>query len=155
EGEATQELVRSERHEMLGLPSTLEQLLADRLTELPRGEHDIVDWLAIAGGPLSVMDLSKLTATSDEDAVVRLCARGLCDRKGDVIDFRHPLARDVAYLSTAPGARVRMHRQLGEHLAETSLARGLSAAIVARHLAKGEAGARAADFYLEAANAAR
>ena len=39
--------------------------------------------------------------------------------------------------------------------AETSLARGLSAAIVARHLARGEAGARAVEFYLEAASAAR
>ena len=28
---------------------------------------------------------------------MRLCARGLCDRKGDLLDFRHPLTRDVAY----------------------------------------------------------
>jgi tetratricopeptide (TPR) repeat protein len=35
------------------------------------------------------------------------------------------------------------------------LARGLSAAIVARHLVRGDAGARAVDFYLEAASAAR
>jgi serine/threonine protein kinase/tetratricopeptide (TPR) repeat protein len=154
-GEPIQELARSERHELLGLPSTLEQLLADRLQELPRGEHDIVDWLAIAGGPLSAVDLLKLTEAKDEEAIVRLCARGLCDRKGDTIDFRHPLTRDVAYLAMSPGSRIRMHRRLGEHLAETNLARGLSAAIVARHLAKGEAGARAGEFYLEAANAAR
>lgn len=149
------------------LPSTLEQLLADRLQELPFAEHVIVDWLAIAGGPLGLADLAKLDAHTNEsrdreaawrateDAVVRLCARGLCDRKGDWIDFRHPLTRDVAYAALAATTRVRMHRALGEHLAETSLARGVSAAIVARHLVRGDSAARASEFYLEAASAAR
>jgi len=150
-------LVRGERAEsgFQGLPSTLEQLLGDRLRELPQEEHAIVDWLAIAGGPLGMADLAALSDREDDEAIVRLCARGLCDRKGDLVDFRHPLARDVAYIEISPPDRVRMHRALGEHLAETSIARGLSAAIVARHLAKGEAGPRAADFYLEAANTAR
>jgi serine/threonine protein kinase/tetratricopeptide (TPR) repeat protein len=143
----------------MGLPSTLEQLLADRIHELPGSERVIVDWLAIAGGPLGLADLAKLNTRSSlrasEDAIVRLCARGLCDRKGDVLDFRHPLTRDVAYGTLDSTTRSRMHRSLGQHLAETSLARGVSAAIVARHLVKGDATARAAVFYLEAANAAR
>lgn len=161
----------------MGLPSTLEQLLADRIQELPGPEHVIVDWLAIAGGPLGLADLAKLNAraaqhrsatahdsSSDvaksalrasEDAIMRLCARGLCDRKTDVLDFRHPLTRDVAYAALEPMTRSRMHRALGQHLAETSLARGVSAAIVARHLVRGDAPERAAHFYQEAANAAR
>lgn len=145
--------------EAMGLPSTLEQLLADRIHELPGSERVIVDWLAIAGGPLGLADLAKLSRRgslrSSEDAIMRLCARGLCDRKTDVLDFRHPLTRDVAYGSLDATTRSRMHRALGQHLAETSLARGVSAAIVARHLVKGEAPERAAVFYLEAANAAR
>jgi len=141
------------------LPSTLEQLLADRIHELPGSERVIVDWLAIAGGPLGMADLAKLNTRSSlrasEDATMRLCARGLCDRKGDVLDFRHPLTRDVAYASLDATTRSRMHRALGQHLAETSLARGVSAAIVARHLVKGDLTERAAVFYLEAATAAR
>ena len=137
------------------LPSTLEQLLSDRLRELPTEEHIVVDWLAIAGGPLAMIDLEKLAPKIHEDAVVRLCARGLCDRKGDSVDFRHPLTRDVAYASMAPEDRIQMHRTLGEHLKNTSLARGLSAAIVARHLARGEAGDQAAELYAEAGHAAR
>jgi tetratricopeptide (TPR) repeat protein len=137
------------------LPSTLEQLLGDRLRELPAEEHAVVDWLAIAGGPLSLADVLKLTGSADDEAVVRLCARGLCDRKGELADFRHPLTRDVAYAELDPDRRVHMHRALGEHLAGTSLARGVSAAIVARHLARGESYDRAADFYFEAAEAAR
>ena len=150
-------LARTDRAEagFRGLPSTLEQLLGDRLRELPPEEHVVVDWLAIAGGPLPLADVLKLTGREEDEAIVRLCARGLCDRKGELVDFRHPLARDVAYVALDPEDRVRMHRELGEHLAQTSLARGLSAAIVARHLARGESYDRAADFYMEAASAAR
>lgn len=156
-GESVAALVRTERNdvEFDALPSTLEQLLGDRIRELPPQEHAVVDWLAIAGGPLSLADMGKLTDKQDEQAVVRLCARGLCDRKGELVDFRHALTRDVVYLALDREDRVRMHRALGEHLATTSLGRGLSAAIVARHLSKGERRDRAADFYLEAASAAR
>src|SRR5580658_5881171 len=148
-------LVRTERGDVGfgGLPSTLEQLLGDRLRELPAEEHAVVDWLAVAGGPLLLTDVSKLTGESD--AVIRLCARGLCDYKGELVDFRHPLTRDVAYAALAPESRVQMHRTLGEHLARSPLARGPSAAIVARHFARGEDHDRAADLYIEAADSAR
>jgi serine/threonine protein kinase/tetratricopeptide (TPR) repeat protein len=156
-GERVAVLARTERADagFRALPSTLEQLLGDRIRELPAEEHAIVDWLAIAAGPLAVADVLHLARHADDEAVVRLCARGLCDRKGELVDFRHPLTRDVAYVAIDPEERVRMHRALGEHLAESSLGRGLSAAIVARHLARGEAYDRAADFYFEAAAAAR
>ena len=148
------------RHERPGdrneaLPSTLEQLLSDRLRELPSAERDVVDWLAVAGGPLLESDLLALTRLAGDEAITRLCARGLCDRKGGSVDFRHPLARDVAYLALDTPTRARMHRRLGEHLATTPLAQGISAAIVARHLARGEAPGPAAELYLEAAGAAR
>ncbi len=152
------ELRRNERQpgdRAEALPSTLEQLIGDRIRELPLAEHDVVDWLAVAGGPLLESDIVALTRLEDEEAMTRLCARGLCDRKQGVVDFRHPLARDVAYLALDATSRTRMHRLLGEHLATTPLAQGLSAAIVARHLARGEAPTEAALLYLEAASAAR
>jgi tetratricopeptide (TPR) repeat protein len=156
-GGARLELVRHERpgDRNEALPSTLEQIIGDRLRELPPAERDVVDWLAVAGGPLLESDLLSLTRLADDEAMTRLCARGLCDRKGGAVDFRHPLARDVAYLALEPAARVRMHRRLGEHLATTPLGQGISAAIVARHLARGEAPVPAADLYIEAASAAR
>jgi tetratricopeptide (TPR) repeat protein len=151
------ELVRHERpgDRNEALPSTLEQIIGDRLRELPSAERDVVDWLAVAGGPLLESDLLALTRLADDEAITRLCARGLCDRKGGSVDFRHPLARDVAYLALDPPARARMHRRLGEHLATTPLAQGISAAIVARHLARGEAPGPAAELYITAATAAR
>ena len=137
------------------LPSTLEQLLGDRIRELPLPERIVVEWLAIAGGPLAVTDIVKLAMQSDDEFIVRLCARGLCDRKGELVDFRHPITREVAYGALDAHDRTRMHRAIGEHLAGTSLARGLPAAIVARHLARGQRHDLAADFYLEAGAAAR
>lgn len=156
-GDGSQQLVRIERPGQLGepLPDTLEQLIADRLSELPPEEREIVDWLAVSGGPLSERDLSVLTAADCDDAVARLCARGLCDVKNDGIDVRYPLTRDVAYFGLEQEVRTRMHLALGEHLRQTPLARGLTAAIVGRHLARGGAKSAAADFYLEAAETAR
>jgi serine/threonine protein kinase/tetratricopeptide (TPR) repeat protein len=152
-----QELVSVERpgEANLPLPSTLEQLIADRLNELPTEEQAIVEWLAVAGGPLGNDDLFELEGPEIEDAVMRLCARGLCEQKGELTDVRHPLTRDVAYRALDRRRRVRMHRKLGEHLGRTPLGKGLTAAIVARHLARGNAREEAAGFFLEAADAAR
>ena len=152
-----QELVSTERpgEAALPLPSTLEQLIADRLNELPSEEQAIVEWLAVAGGPLGIEDLLALEGSDTEDAVMRLCARGLCEQKGELTDVRHPLTRDVAYRALDRRRRVRMHHRLGEHLGRTPLAKGLTAAIVARHLARGNARTEAAGFFLEAADAAR
>jgi eukaryotic-like serine/threonine-protein kinase len=157
ERDGRHELVRHDRpgDRAEALPSTLEQLIGDRLRELPAVEHDVVDWLAVAGGPLLESDILALTRLADDEAITRLCARGLCDRKAGTVNFRHPLARDVAYLALDPPSRARMHRRLGEQLATTPLAHGISAAIVARHLARGEAPGPAAELYLEAAAAAR
>jgi tetratricopeptide (TPR) repeat protein/tRNA A-37 threonylcarbamoyl transferase component Bud32 len=156
EGDAT--LVRHEERSgdlAAALPSTIEQLVGDRLGELPSAEHDVVDWLAVAAGPLAETDLMALTRLADDEAITRLCARGLCDKRGRVVDFRHPLARDVAYNALDPVQRARMHRRLGEHYAATPLGKGLSAAIVGQHLERGEAPRQAAEMYLEAARAAR
>jgi eukaryotic-like serine/threonine-protein kinase len=152
-----QELVAVERpgEAALPLPSTLEQLIADRLNELPAEEQAIVEWLAVAGGPLGTEDLYALEGPEVEDATMRLCARGLCEQKGELTDVRHPLTRDVAYRALDRRRRVRMHRKLGEHLGRTPLGKGLTAAIVARHLARGNAREEAASFFLEAADAAR
>jgi serine/threonine protein kinase/tetratricopeptide (TPR) repeat protein len=152
-----QELVSVERpgEVALPLPSTLEQLIADRLNELPAEEQAIVEWLAVAGGPLGNEDIVALEGPDTEDAVMRLCARGLCEQKGELTDVRHPLTRDVAYRALDRRRRVRMHRKLGEYLGRTPLGKGLTAAIVARHLARGNAREEAASFFLEAADAAR
>ncbi|MBP9114611.1 MAG: tetratricopeptide repeat protein, partial [Polyangiaceae bacterium] len=137
------------------LPTTLEQLLGDRLHELPSEEQRVVDWLAVSGMPLSLVELSILVGESVEVAITRLCARGVAINTDDAIDFRHPLTRDVAYASLSFAERVQMHRALGELLAKGARHKGINAALVARHLMRGEAETQAAPYFFEAAIAAR
>jgi len=150
-------LVRSERTmDPLGaLPSTLEQLIADRIAELPEQEQAVVGWLAVAGEPIALQALEELSGGEREEAVTRLCARGLCDRKGDGVDVRYPLIRDVAYQVLDRTERSRMHRSLGQRLVEAQASRGLAAAVAARHFSRGRAYEQAAPLFLEAAKAAR
>ena len=136
------------------LPSTLEQLVADRLEELPPEEQAIVDWLAVAGGPLRAEVMRTLVGPQVDDGITRLCARGVCLDAGDAVDVRHPVTRDVAYSSLDAEMRIEMHRRLGDQLSQTPLARGLTAAIVARHLEAGQSKQAAADHYLEAGRTA-
>src|SRR4029078_12576768 len=95
------------------LPSTLEQLIADRLNELPAEEHRVIAWLAVGGGPLSAGERDALMECEAEETVARLCARGLCDAQADSVDLRHPLVRDVAYLGVGAIESSPMHSRLG------------------------------------------
>lgn len=147
---------RTEQHdEVAALPSTLEQLIADRLNELSPEDKSVIDWLAVNGGPLQVSELSALVGDTVDAPIKRLVARGLCVQQPEVLDVKHPLTRDVAYAALSSSDRAAMHQQVGERLAGSPLARGLNAAIVARHLALGDNKEAAAPYYLDAANAAR
>jgi eukaryotic-like serine/threonine-protein kinase len=140
------------------LPSTLEQLLADRLNELPVQERSLIDWLAVSGCPLSEGDLSALLDVDSQrlhEILSFLGTRGVVDSRLGAVDVRHPLTRDVAYLALSANERTAMHRQLGERLADSVNAKGLGAALVAKHLSSGGDSIRAADYYLEAAAMAR
>ncbi len=137
------------------LPSTLEQLIADRLNELDATERALIDWLAVADGELSSDDLEALAGEDATEAIARLCARGLCDRRKDGVGVRHPVTREVAYRGLDPAERRRLHRAVGERWHAADTYRGIRAALVAGHLARGGARELAADLYLEAARAAR
>jgi len=140
---------------VLALPSTLEQLIADRLTELSDQEEKLLDWIAVAGGALRVEDLKQLFGDETEAVLSRLCARGITELTDAQVDVKHPLTRDVAYRSISSEQRVELHRGLGELLASGSQSKGIQAAVVARHLAKGGRVEQAAELYLEAAGVAR
>lgn len=140
---------------VLSLPSTIEQLLADRLTELSEEERRLLDWIAVASGPLSDSDLEQLFGLDAEDVTEQLLTRGILERRGDQLDVKHPLTRDVAYRSMSSARRQELHRSIGELLAASHHNRGVLSAVVARHLAKGGSPDQAAELYLEAAGVAR
>jgi predicted ATPase len=140
---------------VVALPSTLEQLIADRLTELSDAEQELLDWIAVAGAPLRTEDLRQLHGDQTDQILARLGARGITTVHEGAVDVQHPLTRDVAYRSIGPEKRIELHRGLGELLASGSQSRGIQAAVVARHLAKGGKIEQAAELYLEAGGVAR
>ncbi len=136
------------------LPSTLEQLIADRLNELGPEERAVIDWLSVAEGELRVDELLALAGVEARAALGRLVARGLCEERRGNFDVRHPVTREVAAHALDADAARRMHRALGEHWAAQGGHVGIRAALVAGHLAAGGASAAAADYYVEAGHAA-
>lgn len=140
---------------VLALPSTLEQLIADRLTELTENEERMLDWIAVAGGPILITDLSQLFGDEAQNVLSRLSSRGITEVGDGYADVKHPLTRDVAYRSISSEKRRELHRGLGELLAAGRQSQGIAAASVARHLAKGGMVDQAAELYLEAAGVAR
>ena len=137
------------------LPETLEQLIADRLSELPPTERAIIDWLAVNGGPMREVRLIRLIGNHAEEAFTRLNARGLCDTKEGKLDVRSPLTRDVAYLALSDEQKSQMHRILGETLLTDPNSGKSATASIAAHLAKGNLYDLAAKQYLNAAIEAR
>lgn len=140
---------------VVSLPTTLEQLIADRLTEISGEEQALLDWIAVAGGPIKVTDLVLLAGDSAEGALARLGERGLVEVSGGIADAKHPLTRDIAYRSMDGEVRRRLHRSIGELLAASGQSRGIQAAVVARHLSRGGNNEQGAELYLEAAHTAR
>ncbi|HXS17188.1 MAG TPA: protein kinase, partial [Polyangiaceae bacterium] len=90
---------------VLSLPSTLEQLIADRLTELTEREERLLDWIAVAGGPIPITDLTQLFGDETQEVLSRLSARGITEVSDGKADVKHPLTRDVAYRSIAQEKR--------------------------------------------------
>jgi eukaryotic-like serine/threonine-protein kinase len=150
-------LVRHDNPEnqQLALPSTLEQLIGDRINELAAPEKAVIEWLAVSGGPLPQIELPALLNATVAPNIPHLVARGLCVANHDYVDVKHPLTRDVTYAALSLADRSHMHQQLGERLAQNTASTGLNAAIVARHLALGEQPESAAPYYIEAAGTAR
>jgi serine/threonine protein kinase/tetratricopeptide (TPR) repeat protein len=148
-------LVRNHDRDGDDLPSTLEQALSLRLAELPHDERSIVDWLAAAGGAILTGELELLQGGFADDAIARLCARGMVDARGDELDFRHPLLRDVANATMPPRERVDRNLRFADYRALLSNYRGVQAVAVARHYEAADAPDRAVDAYLEALAASR
>jgi tetratricopeptide (TPR) repeat protein len=128
----------SERHVVrrpgatLALPTTLEDVIAARIAELPHRERDALRWLAVSGPALRPSDVSKIAGQSLDDALASLEGRGILHRRvGGVLSFSSAVVRHVAYESTDHSDRTRMHRRVGAWL--SNLGARIAPARIARH----------------------
>ncbi len=126
-------------------PSELDDLMAQRLHQLPATGRGVLEALAVAGEPVDLATLAALLESS-EDSVYEgagvLVAHGFAERLTEASGARYALARrglgDAIESGLDAGRRQSLHFRLAERLAERS-----------RH---GEAicAARAADHYWRA-----
>ena len=135
----------------IALPTTLEGAIAARLAELPSEERQAIRWLAAAGAGLRGADLAAVAAKDLTRALDGLESRGLVERRAEFYVFPSAVVRHVAYESTDPDDRRRMHRRIGAHLATMD---GMPPARIARHLERAGDSAGAAEAYLGAGAAA-
>lgn len=92
--------------------------------DLSRADNALLDWLAVAGGPVPFDLLHDVLGTPLPD-----CRFVRIDEHDDVT-FRHEALRHVVYEGLPPGRRTEMHQRVGE----TARERGYSASVVATHL---------------------
>jgi tetratricopeptide (TPR) repeat protein len=136
----------------IAFPSTLEEVIAGRLDELPEPAREVVRWLAAARAGLREDDLEALASPAAVAAAPALVERGLLTRRpGGVLAFTSAVVRHVAYPSLEPEERARMHRRLARHLA--SLPSAPMARVAAHFELAGEAD-EAGAAWLEAGEAA-
>ncbi len=153
EGEGEERRVVRRSGAAFALPTTLEDVIATRLAELPEAERHALRWLAVTGPGLRVNDLRVLTGESLDDELRALEQRGLVQRRpGGGLFFPSAVVRHVAYESIDGADRVRMHRMMSNYL--TALALPIAPARLAHH--REQAGDRegAAEAYLAAGRAA-
>jgi serine/threonine protein kinase/tetratricopeptide (TPR) repeat protein len=132
EGEGDEKRVIRRQGVAFALPTTLEDVIAARITELPDAERLALRWLAVAGPGMREAEVSKISGGPLEDAISSLEARGLLVKKaGGVLGFSSAVVRHVAYESIDAGDRARMHRRVGSWLSGLDVT--VPPARIARH----------------------
>ncbi|MCA9608402.1 MAG: hypothetical protein KC619_22490, partial [Myxococcales bacterium] len=153
EGEGAHRRVVRRSGAAFALPTTLEDVIAARLAELPEPERHALRWLAVTGPGMRVGELRVLTGEELEDELDALEQRGLVQRRpGGGLFFPSAVVRHVAYESIDSADRVRMHRMMANYL--TALDLPISPARLAHHREQAGDRAGAADAYLAAGKAA-
>ncbi len=135
------------------LPTTLEDVIAARLAELPEQERHALRWLAVVGPGLRAHELRVMSGEELDAELGALEERGLIQpRAGGGLFFPSAVLRHVAYESIDASDRVRMHRMVATYLARLDVP--VPPARLAFHREQAGDRAAAAEAYLAAGHAA-
>jgi DNA-binding CsgD family transcriptional regulator len=111
------------------LPEGLTERVTSELRRFDEGPRGLLERLAVVGRPVSLGDLTALTASSLEEVgplLAELVDAGIVV-EGERYELYHPLVRDAIYQATSGAHRRVLHRQAGRsllragHLAEAAL----------------------------------
>jgi DNA-binding CsgD family transcriptional regulator/tetratricopeptide (TPR) repeat protein len=106
------------------LPAEFRAAVGHRLAGLSVTARRLIDALATAGRPVTIVELFKLWDTSldtmHDNAVAAVVESGLVTSTGTGLSFGHDLVRETVYELIAPDTRRRLHAQFAEHFLETA-----------------------------------
>jgi predicted ATPase len=119
----------------IGMSSSLRDILADRLDDLPESAKEVLRIAAAAGRRVDHRLLEVVAQLPEDDLQVGLRAAVdgealVPDADGHGYQFRHALLQEAAHDQLLPGERTRLHRAFVDALqADPSLAAGGSAGV--------------------------
>ena len=98
----------------LGVPDTVQALLAARIDQLPSSAKDTLGAAAVIGRSFSAAGLAGLVGTAAD--LRTLVERGFVRATEPELVFKHALTREVAYDSLPKATRARLHARYGSWL---------------------------------------
>ena len=142
------------------LPPTIEEVLAARIDLLPRSAAATLQTASVIGRRVRRPLLAAISSEPDLDAAVtRLVDGAFLDRAEEdgeeTLSFHHALVQDVAYSRLLRRNQRVLHRRVAEAAEQLYGAGDDVVDLLARHLYLGEAGAKAVDYLMRAAERAR
>jgi DNA-binding CsgD family transcriptional regulator len=120
--EIARALRASDRHprpgEALPIPTTLADLVAQRLADLPSETRELLSFVSATANP--TLDLLDSIAAPQRavDVLDHAETAGILSIDGQRVRFTHPLLAAGVWSSTMPSARLRLHRRLSELVAD-------------------------------------
>ena len=105
-----------------GIPAQFRSAVRQRLTGLPVAARRLVEAVAIAGRPVSVIDLAEACEIDGgptyDKAVNDAVASALVKSTGAELNFGHDLLKDAVYELTAPDVRRGLHARFAHHFVD-------------------------------------
>jgi DNA-binding CsgD family transcriptional regulator len=107
---------------MDGIPAQFRSAVRQRLTGLSVAARLLVEAVAVAGRPVSIIDLAELCEMGGGPAYDRVVndavASALVKSTGAELNFDHDLLKDAVYELIAPDVRRRLHARFARHFAK-------------------------------------
>jgi DNA-binding CsgD family transcriptional regulator len=104
-----------------GIPAQFRSAVRRRLTDLSVAARLLVEAVAVAGRPVSIIELAELCEMSGDPAYDRAVndavASALVKSTGAELNFDHDLLKDALYELVAPDVRRRLHARFARHFA--------------------------------------
>ncbi|MDQ3895313.1 MAG: tetratricopeptide repeat protein, partial [Actinomycetota bacterium] len=141
------------------LPPTVEGVLAARIDLLPHAAATLLQTASVIGRRVPFPLLERVAGVTEgfDAALDQLVAGGFLERGFDDerLTFRHALMQDAAYGRLLARTRRDLHRRVADAAERLYGARDDVVELLARHLYLGEAGPKAVEYLVRAAERAR